>query len=230
MTGAAANAALVGDLRTGQYIALENKGANPNPDFLFLDGRTADGSVGLAPDKTAPYSGTKWQVTEVLQGKIAVEKQGQCLTSSQRKLLLKSIQADLPPESRRRIEIMLLADTGQSQTEICKALGCSQETARYWIAKAQAGQAHNWDEQSRGRPRLVDERYLNRLKELVNHSPREYGYSFSRWTGEWLAKHMAKELGITVSGSYINMLLKEMGLSARQKIKSAKLSQQPVPN
>ncbi|MBW4548448.1 MAG: helix-turn-helix domain-containing protein [Symplocastrum torsivum CPER-KK1] len=86
-------------------------------------------------------------------------------------------------------------------------LGCSQETARYWIAKAQAGQAHNWDDPSRGRPRLVDERYLNRLKELVNHSPREYGYSFSRWTGEWLAKHMAKELGITVSGSYINMLL-----------------------
>jgi putative transposase len=51
-----------------------------------------------------------------------VEKQGQCLTSSQRKLLLKSMQADLPPESRRRIEIMLLANTGQSQTQICKAL------------------------------------------------------------------------------------------------------------
>jgi transposase len=70
----------------------------------------------------------------------------------------------------------------------------------------------------------------------VNHSPREYGYSFSRWTGEWLAKHMAKELGITVSASYINMLLKEMGLSARQKKKSAEqlteaeLSQQPVQN
>ena len=146
-----------------------------------------------------------------------MENQGQCLTPFQRKFLLKSLQVSLRPEYCRRIEIMLLADTGQSQTQICKALGCSQETARYWIARAQAGQVHNWNEQSRGRPKLVDERYLNRLKELVNHSPREYGYSFSRWTGEWLAKHMAKELGITVSASYINMLLKEMGLSARQK-------------
>jgi hypothetical protein len=52
-----------------------------------------------------------------------VEKQGQCLTPFQRKLLLKSLQTDLRPEYRRRIEIMLLADTGQSQAQICKALG-----------------------------------------------------------------------------------------------------------
>jgi hypothetical protein len=76
LTGAAANAALVGDLRTGQYIALENKGANPNPDFLFLDGRTADGTVGLAPNTDAPYSGTKWQVTEVTEGIITLENKG----------------------------------------------------------------------------------------------------------------------------------------------------------
>ena len=146
-----------------------------------------------------------------------MEKQGLYLTSFQRKLLLKSLEADLRPEHRRRIEIMLLADAGQTQSQICEALLCAQETARYWIAMAQIGQAHIWDDRSRGRPKLVNERYLNRLKELVSHSPREYGYAFSRWTGEWLAKHLAKELDITVTSSYINMLLKEMGLSAKQK-------------
>jgi len=146
-----------------------------------------------------------------------VEKSGQYLTPAQRQLLLENLQADLPPEYRLRIEIMLLADTGHSQSQICAVLGCAQETARYWIAMVQAGQAHKWNERSRGRIKIVDERYLNRLKELVNHDPREYGYSFSRWTGQWLAKHLAKELDITVSAGYINMLLKEMGLSARQK-------------
>jgi hypothetical protein len=76
LTGAAANAALVGDLRTGQYIALENMGANFNDDYQFLDGRTADGSVGLAPDTNEPYSGTKWQVTEVSEGIITLENKG----------------------------------------------------------------------------------------------------------------------------------------------------------
>jgi putative transposase len=47
-----------------------------------------------------------------VQGVIAVEKQGQYLTPFQRKLLQKSIQTDLRPEYRRRIEIMLLADIG----------------------------------------------------------------------------------------------------------------------
>lgn len=162
-----------------------------------------------------------------------MENQGLYLTPFQHKRLLKSLQTDLRPEYRRRIEIMLLANTGQSQAEICKALGCSQETARYWIAMLQAGQAHKWNERSRGRPKIVDERYLNRLKELANHDPREYGYSFSRWTGQWLAKHLSKELNITVNPGYINMLLKEMGLSARAKKKlaeqltEAELSQQP---
>jgi putative transposase len=47
-----------------------------------------------------------------MQEGIAVENQGQYLTPRERKLLLKSLKADLRPEYRRRIEIMLLADAG----------------------------------------------------------------------------------------------------------------------
>ena len=155
------------------------------------------------------------QVSRSLQGGIAVETQGQCLTPFQRKLLLNSLQASLRPEYCRRIEIMLLADTGQSQSQICKALGCSQEMARYWIAMAQAGNAHYWNDRPMGRPKTVNEQYIARLKELVSHSPREYGYPFQRWTAQWLGKHLAKELGIKVSDCHINRLLKQMGLSTR---------------
>ncbi len=152
-----------------------------------------------------------------------MENQGLYLTSFQRKILLKSLQTDLRPEYRRRIEIMLLADTGQSQAQICKALGCSPEMARYWIVMAQTGNAHHWNDHPMGRPKTVNEQYLARLKELVSHSPREYGYPFQRWTAQWLAKHLAKELGINVSDCHINRLLKEMGLSTRQRRESAHL-------
>lgn len=144
-----------------------------------------------------------------------MEKQGQYLTPFQRKLLLKSLEADLRPEYRRRIEIMLLADTGQSQTQICEALGCAPETARYWIGMAQAGQAHNWNDHPMGRPKAVNEQYLDRLKELVSNSPRDYGYPFQCWTAQWLSKHLAKEFGIEISDRHINRLLKKMGLSTR---------------
>lgn len=146
-----------------------------------------------------------------------MEKHGKYLTPFQYQLLYESLQADLSLEHRLRIEIMLLANAGYSQAQICKELECSQETARYWTIMVQTGQSHKWKECSRGRPNIIDEQFLNRLKELVKQDPREYGYSFTRWTGQWLAKHLAKELGITISSGYINILLKRMGLSAKQK-------------
>ena len=111
-----------------------------------------------------------------------MEKLSQYLTPFQRKLLSKSLQEDLPQSYRQRIEIMLLADQGKSQTEICQTLECCPATVRHWMHIARAGMAHQWQECPVGRPKSVNDRYLERLKELVSSSPRDQGYSFRRWT------------------------------------------------
>ena len=146
-----------------------------------------------------------------------MEKLGQYLTPFQRKLLSKSLQEDLPQSYRQRIEIMLLADQGKSQTEICQTLECCPATVRHWMHIARAGMAHQWQECPVGRPKSVNDRYLERLKELVSSSPRDHGYSFRRWTVNWLSKHLQKELGIEVSDRSIKRLLKQMGLSTVPK-------------
>lgn len=146
---------------------------------------------------------------------------GKFLTPFQRKLLQKSLQEDLPESYRQRIEIMLLADEGKSQAEICQTLGCCPATARHWMHIARAGMAHQWQDSPIGRPKAVNDQYLERLKELVSHSPRDCGYPFGRWTGQWLSKHLAKELGIEISDRNVNLLLKKMGLSTRPKSDSA---------
>jgi len=139
------------------------------------------------------------------------------LTSYQRELLQNNLEHDLRPEFRRRIHIMLLADAGESQTNICKKIGCSQEAARYWISVVKTGQFYKWNDSPIGRPKKVNEQYIQRLKELVTNSPREYGYAFERWTAQWLNKHLAKELGISFSNYHITRLLKSMGLSTRNQ-------------
>jgi transposase len=146
--------------------------------------------------------------------------QERLLSPFQQKLLQEKLKTNLRPEYRRRIEIMLLADRGHSQTQICAALNCSHETARYWMYIAQSGEAHKWKELPIGRPKTVNEKYLNRLRDLVSQSPKEYGYAFQRWTALWLSKHLAKELGIEVSERHVNRLLKQMGLSTRQDLSS----------
>ncbi len=154
--------------------------------------------------------------------------QSRFLTPFQRKLLLKSLQAEQRQEYRRRIEIMLLADAGQSQTQICETLGCSQETARYWITMTRTGQAHTWNDHPIGRPKTINNEYLERLKELVRQSPREHGYPFQSWTAQWLSKHLAKELCIEISDRHINRLLKQMGLSTSSQRKQTKAAAHPL--
>lgn len=143
---------------------------------------------------------------------------GKFLTPFQRKLLHKSLQEDLPQSYRQRIQIMLLADEGKSQTEICQILGCSPATVRHWMHIARTGMAHQWQDCPIGRRKAVNDEYLERLQELVSHSPCDYGYSFQRWTANWLSQHLAKEFGVEVSDRHIHRLLKQMGLSTKPKV------------
>lgn len=146
-----------------------------------------------------------------------MKKSGKYLTSFQRKHLQKSLQTKLRSEYCRRIQIMLLADEGKSQTQICQIVSCSQETARYWISMAKSGQAHQWQERPIGRPKKVNEQYLSRLEELAKNSPCDYGYSLAPWTSQRLKEQLFKEFGIEISNCHINRLLREMGLSTRSK-------------
>ena len=146
-----------------------------------------------------------------------MNKSGKYLTDFQRKLLEKNLHKSRYSKYHHRIRIMLLADMGYNKTQISENLGCTKETARYWIAQARSGQAHNWQECPLGRPKTVNTSYLDRLKELASNSPRDYGYAFERWTGHWLSKHLKQELEIEVSPRHVNRLLKQMGMSARAK-------------
>ena len=137
------------------------------------------------------------------------------LTRFQRQLLQKNLQAEIVPEYRQRIEIMLLADEGKTQTQICRILSCSPLTARHWIFMAKSGQAHNWKDQAIGRPKTVTSEYLERLKQLMSESPRDLGYPFSRWTGQWLSKHLSLEFNIEVTARHVNRLIEEMNDEAR---------------
>ncbi|MEH1848321.1 MAG: helix-turn-helix domain-containing protein [Nostoc sp.] len=144
------------------------------------------------------------------------------LTSFQRKLLLGSLEKSLPESYRQRIEIMLLADEGKTQTEICQILGCCPATARHWMHIARTGMAHQWQDSPIGRPKAINDEYLERLKELIRSSPRDHGYAFRRWTANWLGKHLVKEFGIEVSDRHIKRLLKQMGLSTLPKPSNVK--------
>jgi transposase len=133
------------------------------------------------------------------------------LTPFQREYLKKQLQQnDLHQQLQQRIKIMLLADEGKTQSEICRLLGCSTATAGHWILLAKAQMAHQFTDIPRGRPKLANDGYKKRLQELIQSNPTEHGYGFRRWTAQWLSEHLAKELGITVSARHVSRLIKEI--------------------
>jgi transposase len=142
---------------------------------------------------------------------------GKYLTPFQRKFLQQKQQENLSDSYRQRINIMLLADEGKTQTEICQILGCCPATVRHWMHIARTGMAHQWQDCPLGRPKAINQAYIERLQELLSQSPRDCGYGFRRWTVSWLRKHLAKELGIEVSDRHLKRVLKQMGLSTISK-------------
>lgn len=147
---------------------------------------------------------------------------GKFLTSFQRKLLQKKLQEELSDHYRQRLLIMILADEGRTQTQICKTLNCCPTTARHWILIAKIGMAHQWEEHPIGRPHKANHQYRERLKALVSQNPQDYGYAFQRWTGYWLSRHLAKELNIDLNERQVNRILKQMGLSSRAQSQASK--------
>jgi hypothetical protein len=55
----------------GDHIALECLGHLPGP--RFLDGRTQDGTVGLAPTTGGHFTGTRWKVIKLRKNQISLE-------------------------------------------------------------------------------------------------------------------------------------------------------------
>jgi len=122
---------------------------------------------------------------------------GKYLSSSERQQLLEILtEPNISDVDRKRIQIILFADEGKSQADIRKLLDCTAATASKWILIAESGKIDRWQKYRRGRPPKIDQTYLDRLRELISKSPRDFGYSFKRWSGVWLAQHLEKEFGV----------------------------------
>lgn len=137
------------------------------------------------------------------------------LTHCQRQMLEENLHQELPHAYRQRLEIMLLTDRGKSQAEICRNLGCCTATASRWILLTKTGLAHQYLDCPVGRPKIVTDEYIEFLRDLLQHSPSDYGYPFKNWTVNWLGKHIAKEIGIEISESHLKRVMGELGLSTR---------------
>jgi len=114
----------------------------------------------------------------------------------------------------RRSQILLASSRAESPPTIARSLGCGSQTARnaihaFFNERGLGALQPGSSRPKRTRAAFVDEKSAEALREMLHHSPREFGRDTSLWTLE-MAARVSFEEGLVhrrVSGETIRATL-----------------------
>jgi transposase len=129
----------------------------------------------------------------------------------------KAIRQDKRAEVRQRAAAIRLLHLGQKPEVVAEQQLVSVPTIynwhKLWREQGLEGLANK---KKTGRPSKATEAYCQKLEEVLEKEPAEYGYLFAIWTSDRLRTHLETETGILLSESRFRALLKKKGYRYRR--------------
>jgi transposase len=105
-----------------------------------------------------------------------------------------------------------LAAKGRSQTTIAESIGLSQSCVSRVLKRfRKQGFAGLFDRREDNGTTKLDEVFLARLKQLLDGSPRDYGYARPTWTRELLVRVMEENTGVRIHVGTMSHALRRIG-------------------
>ena len=110
-----------------------------------------------------------------------------------------------------RIRIAIMSFGHHSVSYVAGVVGCCESTVRrVWHRFDEHGISGLYDRREDNGDSKLDESYLGRLKELVDLTPREFGYPRPTWTRESLIEVMASDTGIRIHPTTMSRALQKI--------------------
>ena len=129
----------------------------------------------------------------------------------------KAIRQDKRAEVRQRAIAIQLLHLGQQPETVAEQQLVSLPTIynwhKLWREQGLEGLANK---KKPGRPAKATEVYCQKLQEILEKEPLEYGYQFAIWTSDRLRAHLEKDTGILLSEGRFRALLKKKGYRYRR--------------
>lgn len=129
----------------------------------------------------------------------------------------KAIRQDKRAEVRQRAIAMRLLHLGQKPEAVAEQQMVSVSTIynwhKLWRDQGIEGLANK---PKTGRPTKATEAYCQKLEEVLDKEPSEFGYRFAIWTTDRLRAHLEKETGILLSEGRFRAVLKTKGYRYRR--------------
>jgi transposase len=150
------------------------------------------------------------------------------LNAEEREVLTKGLRSSLGFTVRRSQILLMSADEKLTAQQVSERLRCSDQCVREAIHAFEQEGISCLQPRSRARhdqQSAFDEKGRERLKAIIQQSPRQFGYESSLWTLQMLATQAAKE-GLTaweVDEDTVGRTLKQAGVDwqrAKHWIKS----------
>lgn len=115
----------------------------------------------------------------------------------------------------RKIAVHAVEENGYSPEEVIKMFGFSRGTIYDWLKRyRQDGYAGLDTKKAPGaEPVVTAEMDAWLVQTVLEHTPEAFGYDTTLWTCDLLAKLLAQQFGMPVSGATINQHLHRLGLS-----------------
>ncbi len=138
-------------------------------------------------------------------------------------------QADCP-RLRRRVQIVLLANSGYATREIARITRQSPMSVRRWLHRFEAeGCAGLLEAPRSGRPPAITTAIETFLREAVVKSPRDFGYARPGWTTALLAKLVRRQFKRAVTDECIRQHLAQVDGVCRRPTWTVKYRAQAEP-
>lgn len=134
-----------------------------------------------------------------------------------RRLMQKAIHKTCDKNYARRLTAMLMLHRGDSVSNIARTLCCARSSVGRWINWFTLSGAEGLKSLPAGRSRRWPYEYIcTLLRELVKHSPGDFGYQRLRWSTELLAIKINEITGCKLHAGTVRRWLPSAGLVWRR--------------
>lgn len=128
-----------------------------------------------------------------------------------------AMRQDKRAEVRQRATVIRLLHLGHKPEAVAELQMVSVPTIynwhKLWREQGIEGLANR---PKTGRPAKATEAYCQKLEDLLEKDPVDFGYRFAIWTSNRLRAHLEKETGILLSEGRFRALLKKRGYRYRR--------------
>ncbi|KTC69022.1 hypothetical protein Lbir_2216 [Legionella birminghamensis] len=133
------------------------------------------------------------------------------ITDAQKEELFKLRNSRTGKNTAERAHYVLLSSEGKSINKISEQMARNPHTVRCWIKRyLRYGISGLRDKSSRGRPNQLREEVRKQLNQLLEESPKKYGYQQSGWQINLLLDQLKKTID-SVSATTVKRALHEHG-------------------